>query len=212
MSRPKLVRLLGHWFPVEDSDTSRQDFAQRLGQWLNAFDAVRLDGALHVIRKFAPQPPQTPQAATVAMLDEALRSVRVALLALSPAFPVDEAAKGFDSCRQRYLDCQRQMELKIAPLRAQVRQVLAQSSTRLKQLAALDAVLEHVLEGSARRLMATVPTLLERRFEHLCSTQQAHTFGQEFQAVLQAEIDMRLQPVMGLLEALHKHENRRMNR
>lgn len=204
MSRPKLVRLLGHWFPVEDSDTSRQDFAQRLGQWLNAFDAVRLDGALHAIRRFVPQPPKPPQAATIAVLDETLRSVRSALLG---TFTMDETADGFETYRQRYLDCQRQMELKITPLRAQVRQVLAQSSTRLKQLAALDAVLEHVLEGTARRLMATVPTLLERRFAHVHSTQQAHTFGQEVQAVLQAEIDARLQPVMGLLEALHKHEN-----
>ena len=204
MSRPKLVRLLGNWFPVEDRGASRQDFAQRLGQWLNAFDAVRLDGALHAIKKFVPQPPTPPQAATVAVLDEVLRSVRVAL---SQAFTIDEATDGFEVYRQRYLDCQRQMELKIVPLRAQVRQVLAQSSSRLKQLAALDAMLEHVLEGSARRLMATVPTLLERRFEHLRSTQQTHTFGQELQAALQAEMDTRLQPVMGMLEALHKHEN-----
>lgn len=201
MSRPKLVRLLSHWFPVEDSGTSRQDFAQRLGQWLNAFDAVRLDGALHAIRKFVPQPPNPPQAATVAVLDEAVRSVRATL---SQAFALDEATDGFETYCQRYLDCQRQMELKIAPLRAQVRQVLAQSSTRLKQLAALDAMLEHVLEGTTRRLMATVPVLLERRFEYLRSTQQIHTFGQEVQAVWQAEIDARLQPVMGLLEALHK--------
>ncbi len=201
MSRPKLVRLLGNWFPVEDSGASRQDFAQRLGQWLNAFDAVRLDGALHAIRKFVPQPPMLPQAATVAVLDEALCSLRSALL---KTFTMDETVDGFETYRQRYLDCQRQMELKITPLRAQVRQVLAQSSTRLRQLAVLDATLEHVLEGSVRRLMASVPTLLERRFDHLCSTQQAHTFGQEFQAALQAEMDTRLQPVMGLLEALHK--------
>lgn len=204
MSRPKLVRLLSHWFPVEDSGTSRQDFAQRLGQWLNAFDAVRLDGALHAIRKFVPQPPTPPQAAAVVAQDEALRSVRVALLALSQTFTVHETVDGFETYCQRYLDCQRQMELKIAPLRAQVRQVLAQSSTRLKQLAALDAMLEHVLEGTTRRLMATVPVLLERRFEYLRNTQQIHTFGQEMQAVWQAEIDARLQPVMGLLEALHK--------
>lgn len=200
MSRPKLVRLLGNWFPVEDSDESRQDFAQRLGQWLNAFDAVRLDGALHAIKKFIPQQPAPLQVATIAALDEALRGVRAAL---SQAFTIDEATDGFGPYRQRYLDCQRQMDLKIAPLRAQVRQVLAQSSTRLKQLAALDAMLEHMLEGSVRKQMATVPTLLERRFEYLRTTQQTHTFEQELQEVLQVEMDTRLQPVMGLLEALH---------
>ena len=74
-----------------------------------------------------------------------------------------------------------------------------------------------------QQLMGTVPVVLERRFEQLrtahalgrAAAQQPddpaawrqpcgwlHRFGQELEAALLAELEVRLQPVTGLMEAL----------
>jgi hypothetical protein len=116
------------------------------------------------------------------------------------------------------------MDLKIKPLRAQVREVVAGTSPALQQLAALDAALDAVLADRESLLLAKVPALLEKRFRQL---RQAHQdllleaqqednislwtkpggrlarFCQELQTVLLAELDLRLQTTLGLLEALH---------
>lgn len=131
----------------------------------------------------------------------------------SAAAPVD-----FAPYRRRYGDHQRNMELMIEPLRAHVRQAVAQASPRLRQLAALDAVWERMLEPREQRLLATVPGLLERRFKQLRAEHAAvHAaegpadarraggwlarFEREWQDVLLAELDTRLEPIAGLVEA-----------
>lgn len=128
--------------------------------------------------------------------------------------PPPEASADFAPYRKRYLDQQRNMELMISPLRAHVRQTLAAASPPLRQLAALDAAWEQMLVDREQKLLSTVPVLLKRRFEHL-RTSHAHddpalwlqpggwldVFGKELQEVLLAELDVRLQPVMGLMEA-----------
>ena len=123
-----------------------------------------------------------------------------------------------------YLAHQRDMAAAIAPLRASVRTELARQSAALRQLATLDGVLDQALAPRERTLLATVPQLLGRRFEQL---HQAHRgalpadqaddpagwlqpgawltrFCHDMKAVLQAELDLRLQPVAGLLEALNE--------
>jgi hypothetical protein len=103
------------------------------------------------------------------------------------------------------------MDMSIEALRAHVRQSLARASPRLAQLAALDAALDSLLVGAReQRLLAQVPAFLERRFEQLRPADPTDDddgrwrtlFEQEFQAVLRAELDLRLQPVIGLLDAL----------
>lgn len=123
-----------------------------------------------------------------------------------------------------YLAHQRDMAAAITPLRASVRTELARQSAALRQLATLDGVLDQALAPRERSLLATVPQLLGRRFEQL---HQAHRgtlpadgaddpagwlqpgtwltrFCHDMKAVLQAELDLRLQPVAGLLEALNE--------
>lgn len=134
-----------------------------------------------------------------------------------------ESAADFSPYRRCYLAHQRDMEASIAPLRAQARAALASRSPRLGRLAAVDAVLEQALSGRERSLLASLPAWLEKRFEHL---RQAHqeavagsgapddpelwlqpggwlaAFGKDMQGLLLAELDLRLQPVAGLIEAL----------
>ncbi len=136
--------------------------------------------------------------------------------------PPPAAEVDFAPYRQHYLDQQRNMKLMVGSLRHQLRQTLAQASPALRQLATLDAVWEQLLEGHAQKLLATVPVRLQRRFEHLRKlhtqppAQDAslwrqpggwlHGFNKELQAVLRAELDVRLEPVWGLMEALNLDE------
>ena len=129
--------------------------------------------------------------------------------------------------RRYYLAHQRDMDLSVPPLRARVREELASASPAIQQLAALDGALDGILNEREARLLATLPQLMKKRFAHLrkqheqtlADTQQADRpdqwmqpgawlarFCHELQTVLLAELDLRLQPAIGLLEALHNEK------
>lgn len=134
----------------------------------------------------------------------------------------------FAPYRKRYLDQQRNMDLMIGPLRDSLRQTLSAASPELRQLAALDAVWEQMLAGREQKLLTTVPARLKRRFDSLrkAHEQQQPTphdssppaaaltgteaaqhsdwtevFSRELQQVLLAELEVRLEPATGLIEA-----------
>ena len=143
--------------------------------------------------------------------------------------PVAEADIDFAPYRQRYQDQQRNMDLMIGPLRDNVRQVLSAASPELRQLAVLDAVWEKMLAAREQKLLQSVPVRLRRRFDSLRKAAQAaqtadfpdllaevpvvaapsplqpdgwlDVFGRELQQLLLAELDARLEPVTGLVEA-----------
>lgn len=124
----------------------------------------------------------------------------------------------YASYRQRYLEIERRMEWRIAPFRLHCRQVLSQTNTQLKQLAELDAAMEQLLTVREEGLLSKVPALLERRFKQWKKIQTeaadaapvqrkqvqrvAEDFEQDFQNVMLAEMNFRLEPVLGLVEAL----------
>lgn len=138
-----------------------------------------------------------------------------------PATP-SEVTADYEPYRRFHLAHQREMETAIAPLRNRARAALAQSAPALAKLAALDAALGDILAGREARLLATVPALLEKRFAQLrdehrqarADAQQADDpaawlqpggwlarFCTEMRAALLAELDLRLQPLTGLIEA-----------
>ena len=59
------------------------------------------------------------------------------------------------------------MAAAVGPLRASARAVLSGRSAALRQLAALDAVLDQALAAREASLLATVPVLLGKRFVQL---------------------------------------------
>lgn len=143
----------------------------------------------------------------------------------APAWHADtEGAADYLPYHRYYLAHQRDMAAAITPLRASVRTELARQSAALRQLATLDGVLDQALAPRERSLLATVPQLLGRRFEQLHQTHRGTLpadgaddpagwlqpgtwltrFCHDMKAVLQAELDLRLQPVAGLLEALNE--------
>jgi hypothetical protein len=125
--------------------------------------------------------------------------------------------------RRFYEAHQRDMELSIQPLRVNAREAVAKASPRLRKLAELDAALEKILRDRESKLLSKVPVLLGKRFEQLfkehqqrlADTQQADNpvdwtragawltrFCNDMQMLLLAEVELRLQPAMGLIEAL----------
>lgn len=237
----RLIRVLTD-LAMLDTIEPATGFAETLGSWLDLNDAITLC-AVHNASAAA-RPPKTParaeSGAGTAMGGELVR-VRTALAdsitkRRSPRdtkprvtrhapkldAPTD-AATAFEPYRRHYLAHQRDMDTRIAPLRAQVRDSLAKASPALRTLAALDSVFAGMLCDRESKLLARLPWLMEQRFLQLHQTYQqgsveaAQTdnpslwmtpgawmtrFEHELQTVLLAELDVRLQPTVGLIEAL----------
>lgn len=205
-----LLRLLAQLGAVE-TKAPKQAFAERLGQWLGWTDAIALSGALNT----APAPTPGARGAGAHPLHDELERLRSTLthgintdrdLSVPKARarqPVIEPE--FPHYRRRYLHRQQAIEMSIGALRGHLRSTLAAQSAPMAKLAAVDAVMEQVLGAQERRLLAGVPALLERHFEQLRLAAPAawlDTFCQDLRGVLLAELDLRMQPLEGLLAAL----------
>lgn len=174
-----LVRILAE-LAVADVADPKQTFAERLGEWLDFKDALALYSALNSAATGAPS-----RAAPAAALRGQLVQVRGELaaavaaagttqpggtnLALPTPLPnaAPESAADFAPFHRYYLAHQRAMAAAVSPLRASARTALAGQSAALRQLAALDAVLDQALAAREASLLATVPVLLGKRFAHL---------------------------------------------
>ncbi|MEH6551239.1 MAG: DUF3348 family protein [Pseudomonadales bacterium] len=121
---------------------------------------------------------------------------------------------------------QRDIDFKVQGYRSTLRTTVAGRSEKLAQLAALDLALENTLLDHNRKLFVVVPRLLGKRYEYLWQQHektlatQKHddddgqsssrntlwldTFYADIQGLLLAELDVRLQPVLGLIEALNE--------
>jgi hypothetical protein len=124
----------------------------------------------------------------------------------------------FASFRHICISRQQAMETAIATLRGLVRDRVASTSSGMKQLVMVDAAMERALAHRERTLLSGIPALLSARFNALRHAAQIEpatpgdatadsfawldTFRHDMQAVLLAELDLRFQPVDGLLAAL----------
>jgi len=219
-------------------------FAEKLGLWVNFTDAITLSavhnasGASSSAHTLAVKPAAAAALGRVfaRSRDELVHSITGSASAKGgkkgielPMPEVDTSLQPepvYEPYRRYYLAQQREMELKLLPLRTHVRGVLGKASPKLRKLAELDAAMDGILGERESKLLATVPVLLEKRFrqlqnshrQKLMATQQADSpdrwmqaggwlaeFCQEMQTVLLAELDVRLQPSLGLMEAFN-HE------
>jgi hypothetical protein len=132
-------------------------------------------------------------------------------------------AAAFEPYRKFYVARQHNLEIKVQQLRAYIGDAITGLSPELAKLSKLDASLENALSSRGRELFAVVPKLLELRFgERLDIHRQAipkdpaasdlepwlqpggwiRTFCGEMRQLLLAELEARLQPVMGMMESL----------
>ena len=225
----RLIRVL-EGLAVADIADSRQSFGERLAQWLDFKDAISLYAVLHGglpdgVSRIAAEVVRSPQDALCRVRNSLVDAIRAdaqlgAHKVAGMANLSSDVEGEFLPYHRSYLTHQRSMQSALSSLRAQVRATLAEQSSSGKRLAALDGVLEQSLAARERSLLAILPVLLRKRFEYLLlargvvsvedpmqvlpSGDWLPEFCRDVQAVLLAELDLRLQPVLGLMDALGK--------
>ncbi len=207
------------------------DLSQRLGAWFGALDAIALQSSQQAIRALgAPAAGRPPSACALREDIERVHSALAAAITREVPRPIDiEVAPGrrlrlgaegptavrrgedtgYAAYRQRHLELQRHMEQMIAPLRDHVRQAVARASRSLHQLAALDAAMERILAPREQALLPAAAGLLEQRQRALRAQADPRNsdawrgpFETEWRNALHAELALRLEPVMGMVDAL----------
>lgn len=211
-----LARLLLQWgvAPVPATPV-----AERLGGWLGWADAIGLSQVLAT-----PPAAGTNAAAHREALDwadAALDRLRAeltaafddALLALESTEPAPAGVTLADLLapyRLHHAQQQRSMAARIASLRERLRPRLAEASGALARLAQLDAMFERAAVAQERQALAGLPALLTQRAtaHHAADPRRwrARSWA-DLQRLLRAELDLRLQPVLGLIEALHQADS-----
>jgi hypothetical protein len=227
-----------------DAADSGNAIAEKLGQWIHFADAITLSAVHNAsiasslkIQHDARVAARTGAGAEFDRIQALLinsitkscslnaGNTHISLPTPVLELPLDLAA-AYAPYRRFYEAHQRDMEMGIQPLRFNVRDALAKASPKLKKLADLDATLETILRDREKQLLAKVPVLLKKRFEHLfkehqqklVDTQQADNpagwtraggwlarFCNDMQMLLLAELELRLQPSMGLIEAFKQN-------
>ena len=117
---------------------------------------------------------------------------------VTPASRPDPAA-----LRTAVRQSQRQLESGVAALRASLRARLAEGSAAQRELAAIDAVLEQALLERQRHLLAGAAARLSRLGEN----GDPLAVERGLMAALAAELELRLQPLQGLAQALQPTES-----
>lgn len=213
----RLIRFLSD-LRLAEQDLSYRDFGERLGLLLNFADSILLADTLKALPRQQPvlaeadgsdlkavflRTQATLVSSVVASCAGADVSNRLRWPTLQPG-----AAPVFDLYQRFYVAQQRELDLGVRALRQQVRDALRTVSAPLAQLASLDGVMEDVLWDHSRRFFAVIPRFLQQRFNHLMgesvTAPMLHQFRRETQSLLLAELETRLQPVMGLIEAFEQ--------
>lgn len=220
----RLIRFLSD-LAVADIEAAHRDFADRLGQLLDFGDSIVLADALKQRRTWV----AAPDTMSAAMVRAEFLSVQERLVSTV----VNSCTPGLDNTRIRwpavartdiqpasvepyrrfYVALQRDLDASIRNLRTTVRDVISGLSEPLSRLAAIDVALEDTLWDHTRAFFAVIPAFLEKRFEHLFTGDSSASplngleqFRRECQGLLLAELEVRLQPALGLLEALEERE------
>lgn len=209
-----LARLLLQWGVAP---APARPVTERLGGWLGWADAIQLSQTLAAPARLPPAPTDERRAAhdwAEAALDrlqaELCAGFEDAELARESTVPLPERAPPLADLlapyRLHHAQQQRAISARVASVRERLRGRLAGLGPELGQLAALDAVFDRALAGPGRQQLAGLPALLTRRAEAHAAADPRHwraRFWADLQRALRAELDLRLQPVLGLAEALH---------
>lgn len=246
LNSSSLVVLLQQWTRDDCRRAPPQDVAEQLSQWLDAMDSIRLSRALHAVGALPSEGAQLGPALDAQAMDAVFQGAKAEVMGLITAaiatakpmrgradhvsgnHPEPQLSTDPAALVQRYVGLQKQMDAKLAALRLHMRQWLSRGPVALRQLAALDAVMEQMLSAREQRLWASLPGHLERRLAQLHQLHQQALqasgqadepqrwrqpggwlwlFEQDLQALLLAEMQVRLQPITGLLEAARNEKS-----
>ncbi|RJP83921.1 MAG: DUF3348 family protein [Desulfobacteraceae bacterium] len=129
----------------------------------------------------------------------------------------------YEPYRKFYMARQRGLDIRVGHLRAEIRDAISGLSPALRQLARLDQALSESVAEASREIFAVVPKLLEKRFIQSFEKHRRElpgnpettdlenwmkpggwisTFCMEMRELLLAELEVRLQPVVGMINSL----------
>jgi len=129
----------------------------------------------------------------------------------------------YEPYQRFYMNRQGNLDIKVHHLRSEIRDAISGISPALAQLAGIDKALSDSLSDASREIFTVVPKLLGKRFSHLVDIQRTDfpdkpevidfeqwmkpggwisTFCIEMRELLLAELEVRLQPVVGMIDSL----------
>lgn len=226
-----LVELLAQ-LALADRPAAAPSFVEGIARWLGWKEAIALSTVLQAPpqggrHSASPGPASAVDSAALAGLEAEFSRVHTALtLAIdraleeasasatatasadeSPVVSARKNAHDFLPWRRCCFGLQQAMEAAVSALRAQARAVLQRSAAthpELATLAALDTTLAAVLAPRELAQLALMPVLLERHFMRPEARQNGApgAFKDDMRRLLCAELELRLQPALGLLDAL----------
>ena len=229
----RLVRFLAE-LGVAAGQAPPRNFSERMGQLFDLHDSIKIS-AVHARAAAATFEPTavSREAVKADFLRARATIVNSALQSFTPGggqtrlrFPTVTAQVSLEvtmTCEPYlafYAARQRAMDFRIRDLQAATREALSGLSPRLARLAALDAALGEPLSTHHRHFFAAVGDLLRQRIEHQIEQYRraaelheerlwAATVAQiraDMQGLLLAEIETRLLPTLGLIEALDEQD------
>ena len=220
-------RLIRHLTDLEVPYVARspRHFAGRLGRLIDLADSISLSTALGKLPAMAFEPVAVAAdepvrerflSARTSIIQSVIRSfdpgAGIARIKLPPAPPADappDEAAAYEPYLRFYRAHQREIDLRVQRVQSQVRAAAAGLSPELARLAALDAVLGETLALHTRKYFAVIPRLLSKHFAQLAGeyppAESHERFCGDMRELLLAEIETRLLPVLGLIEALNTH-------
>lgn len=213
----------------------RGEFAERLGRLVDLADSIRLSAAQLRRPQTDSGSGMPAERITGDFLDTRATVIQSAMHSFIPGavptrtkLPVVDGKTPWEEASlpepwlKFYRARQRDVEFRLRNLRERVRYGLSGQSPELARLAALDEALGDIIDQQAARCYQAVPRLLAQRFEQLLDRQRAQRAGETdllpgwpqqmqhyrayMQSLLLAEIDARLLPVLGLVEALQEQD------
>lgn len=227
----RLVRFLSDLTGAK-SEISQHHFVQRLGQLFDLADSIRIAAAQdnspmpvvtpnrdagELVREDFLRGRAAIVSSCIGSFAPGNRATRIRLPPIAAGASPEEAMAA-EPYLAFYAAQQRDIDFKVRNLRATVRESVAAVSPGMARLCALDSALAEPLAAYSRRAFAAVPGLLETRFEQLRQQYRANLpdqqhendawtgylaqFRSEMQGLLLAEVETKIQPVLGLVEAL----------
>lgn len=193
--------------------------SERLGRLFGLGDTMNLDAAT----AYRTRQPGEVQEAMVDRLTDELATTRRALIRRIQEWANELEFEGepeFEPVQNAWLALRRRITANSRQLRDKVRKAMQTQGQTLARLAELDSVFDHTMAGYTSQSFSQISRVLEQRFQALQTpseqTQESgqptenwfHRYCEETQIMLLAELDVRLEPVLGLLEACHNEVNK----
>jgi hypothetical protein len=191
----------------------QQDVVERLADLIDLSDAFTLSEQLRSLPRLrfstaaGNDPANTAQAIKTHFVQE--RSAMMAAIVQKSTPGPDNRLLGmampdsFDVLQRFYTLQQSEMEHQVLKLRLHLREAMRGISRETEQLLVLDAALADAVGRETRHALAALPRLLHKHYVRLKPEPEGYPqFIRAMQNLLLAELDTRLQPLIGLVEAL----------